>query len=95
MSAYVIVYVRSIVDAAELAEYRRIGLPTLAEAGVNVLVRNGRFEVLEGDPIHGVVMLEFPSMDEARAWYDSPGYQEALKHRVAGADCQAVLVEGA
>ena len=94
MSAYMIVFLDSITDPAELAEYRRIGLPTLEAAKVKFLVRNGRFEVLEGEPPQAVMMLEFASMSDARAWYDSPLYQEALQHRFKGARCRALLVEG-
>jgi uncharacterized protein (DUF1330 family) len=50
--------------------------------------------MLEGEPPQAVLMLEFPSMSDARAWYDSPRYQEALQHRLAGARCRALLVEG-
>jgi uncharacterized protein (DUF1330 family) len=54
----------------------------------------GRQEVLEGPEVEGVVILSFPSFEEAKAWYDSPAYREARKHRFQGADYSAVLVEG-
>lgn len=94
MSVYMIVYLESVTDPAELAEYRRIGVPTLEASKAKFLVRNGRFEVLEGQAPQGVLMLEFPTMDDAKEWYDSPRYQEALQHRYAGARCRALLVEG-
>lgn len=94
MSAYFIVYLESITDAAELTEYRRIGVPVLQKSNAQVRVRNGKFEALEGPAPHSVVMLEFPTMEEAKAWYHSPEYQVALKHRFLGANCRVVLVEG-
>jgi uncharacterized protein (DUF1330 family) len=94
VSAYVIVYLESVSDPGKLAEYRRIGVPTLQQPHIKVLVRNGRFETLEGPAPTGVFMLEFPTMEAARAWYDSPEYQAALQHRLAGASCRVVLVEG-
>ena len=51
-------------------------------------------EVLEGPEVEGVVILEFPSFDEAKAWYDSPAYREVREHRFRGADYRAVIVEG-
>ncbi len=54
----------------------------------------GDFEMLEGDPIEGAVILEFPSMATARAWYDSPAYQAAVAHRHRGADYRVFIVEG-
>jgi len=41
-----------------------------------------------------VVIVEFPSTADARAWYDSPAYQEVVQHRFKGARYRAVLVEG-
>jgi uncharacterized protein (DUF1330 family) len=89
-----IVFLESVTDPVELAEYRRIGLPTLEAAKAKFLVRNGRFEMLEGPAPQGVLLLEFPSMEDATAWYGSPPYQEALQHRFAGARCRALFVEG-
>ena len=94
MAAFVIVILNKVTDPSELAEYRRIGVPTLKETNVKFRVRPGPVEVLEGDPVENVVLLEFPTMEEAKAWYHSPVYQEALKHRYAGAKCHAFLVEG-
>jgi uncharacterized protein (DUF1330 family) len=61
---------------------------------MKVLAAYGRQEVLEGPEIEGVVVVEFPSMAEARAWYDSPAYRAAREHRFRGADDRAALVEG-
>ena len=94
MSVYMIVYLEAVTDPAELAEYRRIGVPTLEASKAKFLVRNGRFEMLEGPAPQGVLMLEFPTMADAKEWYESPRYQEALQHRYKGATCRALLVEG-
>jgi uncharacterized protein (DUF1330 family) len=94
MKAYVIFYVKSVRDLAALEEYRRIGGPTLEKFGAVFRVRRGRFEVLEGDPVLGVVMLEFASMEQARAWYGSEEYRVALKMRLDASSSQAVLCEG-
>jgi uncharacterized protein (DUF1330 family) len=94
MSAYFIVYTESVTDLEELKEYRRIALPVLQKSKAIIRVRNGKFESLEGAAPQGVVMLEFPTMEDARSWYHSPEYKEALKHRFLGANCRVVLVEG-
>jgi uncharacterized protein (DUF1330 family) len=88
------VVIEKMTDPGELAEYRRIGIPSLQGTNVTFRVRPGPVEVLEGEPVEGVVMLEFPTMDEAKEWYRSPVYQEALTHRRAGARCHALLVQG-
>ena len=54
----------------------------------------GRQEVLEGAAVEGVAILEFPTFDEAKAWYDSPAYREVREHRYKGADYRAVIVQG-
>jgi uncharacterized protein (DUF1330 family) len=41
-----------------------------------------------------MVIVEFPSLDEAKSWYDGPAYREAREHRFRGADYRAILVEG-
>ncbi|MGE5579389.1 MAG: DUF1330 domain-containing protein [Bacillota bacterium] len=49
--------------------------------------------VLEGKwPYKRAVVIRFPSEEECRRWYDSPEYQEILKHRLKAADCTTILV---
>ena len=43
---------------------------------------------------YGASILEFPSFEEAEAWYDSPEYQEAVQHLFKGADYQTFIIEG-
>jgi uncharacterized protein (DUF1330 family) len=57
--------------------------------------RFGRHEVVEGAAAEGVAILEFPTFEEAKAWYGSPAYQEASKHRFLGGDYRFIIVEGA
>lgn len=95
MPAYVIVLMEEISDPGALDEYRRLALPALAEREVAFRIRRGEFEVREGDPIESVVMLEFPTMSDARAWYDSPEYQAALAERRKGVKCHVIMAQGA
>ncbi len=83
-------------DAAEMAEYSRKNRENMAALGKAMvpLAVYGRMEVLEGPAPDGIVILKFESVEDARAWYDSPEYQAALPHRLRGADYRAVIVEG-
>ena len=66
-----------------------------SESGCNILAVDTAPKVLEGN-WHGdqTVVLEFESVDAARAWYESEGYQKAAKLRQAAADCNAVILSG-
>ena len=73
-------------------------LKSIADAyhrhAMTVLAAYGRQEVLEGPPVEGIVIVEFPSIEDAKAWYDSPAYREAREHRFRGARYRAIIVEG-
>lgn len=75
--------------------YRQAVSPIVARHGGVYLVRGGRSEVLEGSPAGRVVVLEFPSVAAARAFYDSPEYQAIVGTRKANSISRVVLVEGA
>ena len=51
-------------------------------------------EALEGDAPDGMVLLQFPTIEDARAWYNSPEYQAAIPHRMKGAEYRALLFQG-
>jgi uncharacterized protein (DUF1330 family) len=95
MAAYVIMIRERTTDAGELARYSE--LAKLARPGhdMKAIAFYGALLTLEGPEAEGVVVLEFPSLDAARAWYDSPAYQAALAHRMKGAQCRLMIVEGA
>ena len=81
MSAYVIVSVE-VADPEAYAAYSREVPGTLAPYGGRFVVRGGAFEALEGAwPSGRIVVLEFPSVDDARAWHASPAYQAILPIR--------------
>jgi uncharacterized protein (DUF1330 family) len=94
MAAYIVFTRESTRDAVELDTYSDNVSATLAGHPVAVLAAYGRHEVLEGPNVEGVVILEFPTFEEAKAWYDSPAYREVREHRFRGADYRAVIVEG-
>ncbi|WP_370656180.1 DUF1330 domain-containing protein [Paracoccus wurundjeri] len=84
MTAYVVFVRETVTDPQSLDRYRE---RTSAARDVHPLVPlafYGTHEVLEGEPVNGVAILSFPSMEAARAWYASPEYQAALPHRLRG-----------
>ena len=94
MTAYAIFIREQTTDPAELATYSRQAGGTMEGYAVTPLVAYGAFEVLEGPAIEGAVVLQFPTMADAKAWYDSPAYQAARPHRFNGATYRVLLVEG-
>ena len=96
MPAYVISEVK-VLDADLAERYRPLAAATIAQYGGRYIVRAGEVDLFEGerDPAKRFVIVEFPTMDRARAWYHSPEYAEALKIRQAGAlERTLVFVEG-
>jgi uncharacterized protein (DUF1330 family) len=62
--------------------------------GARPLVVYGKMEALEGKAPEGVVLLEFPDAEAAKAWYEAPGYQSRIPDRLQAADYRAMLLEG-
>ena len=95
MAAYVIADV-TVKDPETYAEYRKHVPATVAKYGGRFLVRGGSHEPLEGAWRPGrVVVLEFPDMAAARAWYNSREYGPLLKLRQSASTGHLILVEGA
>jgi uncharacterized protein (DUF1330 family) len=94
MKAYMVFTREKTTDAAELAIYFEKVRATFEGHEIKVLASYGKHEVLEGDATEGAVIVEFPSVAAAKAWYDGPAYTEVRKHRFAGAEYRAILVEG-
>ena len=94
MPAYVVFIREKTLDQSELETYWSKAPPTLAGRPIKVLAAYGRHVTLEGPEVEGVVIAEFPSLEEALAWYDSPAYQEAAQHRFRGAVYQGLIVVG-
>ena len=94
MTAYVIFIRDSIKDAEAMAEYGKLAAAARGDHKITPLAFYGPTETLEGPKVDGVVLLSFPTMDEAKAWYNSADYQKALPHRLRGAEYRVVLAEG-
>ena len=95
MAAYIIVEV-DVTDAAGYEDYKKMVPPTLAAHGGKFVVRGGACETLEGNwrPSR-VVVLEFPSVARAKAWWASDEYHAAKALRQRTAKSKMIVVEGA
>lgn len=94
MKGYVIGEVE-VRDPKVYEEYRRQVLATVEKYGGRFLVRGGRAESLEGRPPAGrVVILEFPSFEQAAQWYHSPEYAPLARLRQSASEGRLILVEG-
>jgi uncharacterized protein (DUF1330 family) len=94
MAAYLIARV-NVTNAEKYENYKALAPAAIAKYGGKYLARGGAMETLEGDSEdRRVVILEFPDMDTARAFYSSPEYAAAKAERAGAADGQFLIVEG-
>jgi len=94
MPAYVVADV-NVFDPEKFEEYKKTAGPTSAEFGGKYLVRGGKLDALEGQwaPTR-LVIIEFPSMEKAKAWWDSQSYAGPKAIRQACATSNFIVVEG-
>lgn len=94
MPAFILVEVE-IRDPEPFERYKQLAPPSIAAHGGKYVVRGSPVETLEGDwkPAR-FVMLEFPTVERARAWWSSPEYAEGKALRQSCADTKMILVEG-
>jgi len=94
MSAYVIVDI-DVTDPQEYAEYIKMAPAAVKVMDGHYLARAGRTEVLEGSWIpKRLVILEFESVEKAKAWLESPEYRPAREMRHRAATTNMVVIEG-
>jgi uncharacterized protein (DUF1330 family) len=95
MAAYVIGRLE-MRDPSWIEKYRATVPSIVSKHGGKYLVRGGKMETLEGQaPLPtSFVVLEFPSMDQARAFYHDPAYAPFIALRQSGSNLEMVLVDG-
>ncbi len=95
MAGYVIAQM-SVTDPEAFADYPGQAGPTVAAFGGRYVVRGGTIDNIEGDWEPGrVVIIEFDSVAQAKAWYDSQMYEEAKALRIRSTTSSLMIVEGA
>ncbi|RVX46697.1 uncharacterized protein (DUF1330 family) [Nonomuraea polychroma] len=94
MSAYVIAHLQDAAPHPEIADYIERLPATFEPYGGRYLVHATQHEVKEGNWPGAVVMIGFPGIDEAQAWWDSPAYQEIAPLRSRHIKGDIILVEG-
>ncbi|MHB1359105.1 MAG: DUF1330 domain-containing protein [Rhodocyclaceae bacterium] len=91
--AYLIVDAKSS-DPQAMQRYRELAQVAVAQYGGRYVVRGGEYQVLEGDwRPQRLVVVEFPSPEQARGFYDSPEYLAARAARAGVSSFDMLLVE--
>ena len=95
MAAYILVQIE-VQDPATYENYKKLVPPSIAAYGGRFIVRGGKTETLEGtwSPAR-LVVVEFPSVEQAKKWWSSAEYAEAKALRQRAAKTELIVVEGA
>jgi uncharacterized protein (DUF1330 family) len=94
MAAFVVVQ-ESIENEAVFNQYRTKAPATIEAYGGKFLARGGNLEVMEGElPYKRLVIIEFPTRQDAIAWYNSSEYQEILPMRLSSSKGIFAVVDG-
>jgi uncharacterized protein (DUF1330 family) len=94
MAAYVLAEIE-ITNPEGYKEYTAHVPATIAKYGGRFVVRGGKAHTLEGEwPERRRVLIEFPSVEAARKWFDSPEYEKPKAMRQANSKGRLLLLEG-
>ena len=95
MPAYIVALV-DMKDEEKFRAYQGVAGDIFAAYGAKFLTRGGSHSVFEGpDETRTCVLVEFPSVEKATAFWNSPEYQAAIKMREGAAEIQILLMDGA
>ncbi|USX06785.1 DUF1330 domain-containing protein [Paraburkholderia fungorum] len=94
MKAYVVGLI-TVQDPVAYAEYVENAPATIARYGGRYVIRNGTKHELEGElPDERWVVLEFPSVEQAKRWYESEAYQAIRSIRIQASSGKLFIIEG-
>lgn len=95
MPAYFFFDMLAVTEPEKLDRYRQVVRATVERYGGRYLTVGGQCDVVEGEwrPVFPV-LIEFPSLEHARRWYDSEEYRDPKALRLAAARGNAVFIEG-
>jgi uncharacterized protein (DUF1330 family) len=93
MAVYVILQIE-VTDPEKHAKYREVATPMVERYGGRYLARGGEMEVLEGESLPRIAIVEFPSMERFKSFYNSSEYQEPKALRQNATRGNMIVVEG-
>jgi len=90
-----IIFTEQVTDAEGIAAYATAAVPSVIAGGGTAIIAGSPQRVAEGE-WHGTttVVLEFPSIEAANAWYDGPDYQAVIGQRHQAANSNVAVFEG-
>ena len=83
-----------VTDPEGIRPYSAAVESTFAPFGGRYVVRGGQAKALEGEPAKRIVMIAFPSLEQAQVWYESPAYRTIRPIRHRSAKSRVFIVEG-
>jgi uncharacterized protein (DUF1330 family) len=84
-----------VTDPATFAKYAAKAPGTIAQYGGHYIIRGGKFDSIEGDAPKRFVVIQFDSVEKAKAWEDSPEYNAIKPIRHSSAKSRVFIIEGA
>jgi uncharacterized protein (DUF1330 family) len=94
MTAYAIGQLRNVTVNQGIVDYLHGIDATLAPFDGRFIIHGGAKEHLEGVARDDLIVIAFPDIEAARAWYGSPAYQALLPLRIQGAEGEVFLIDG-
>lgn len=94
MTAYAVAVIRETRFGEEIKEYLQRIDATLAPFSGKYRVHGGPYQPLEGTWSSDLVIIEFPSMEQAKGWYDSDAYAAIRPLRTGHTEGVVLLVQG-
>ena len=94
MTAYAIAHLQDVRLGPEIVDYIARIDATLAPFDGRFLIHGATPEIIEGSWPGDLVVIAFPDLERARAWYDSPAYRAILPLRAENSHSVAMLVKG-
>ena len=95
MAAYFIAEITDVSDPAGMEEYRSVVGPIVEQYGGRYVARGGKTDLVLGEPQPGrIVIIEFPSFEQAKAWYDSEEYRHPKSVRERCSTGRLLFTEG-
>jgi uncharacterized protein (DUF1330 family) len=92
--AYAVGLLRDVKMGPEIIAYLEGIDRTLKPFGGRFVIHGGEKHVLEGDPRSDLIVIAFPNLESAEAWYASPAYRDILPLRARNAEGEVFLIRG-